>query len=181
MSRFITPALSLLAVCALALLISTQLVEGQRPPAPPAPKDTVGEAQAPPRGAAAPRPQDQPDRFDPAKAEPSSSALETQPEKGQIQGFEFYRDPLNARKPMQTFEEIMKADVADKPKVMAAQQQLLERRYNLTPKLDTSVTMTRGKPLPVGPTARLGSGVTWESLAGASGGEPIWPFLCPSW
>jgi cytochrome c peroxidase len=49
--------------------------------------------------------------------------------------------------------------------VMAAQRKLLESRYVLSPKLDPSVTMSRGKPLPVGPTAKLASGLTWEELA----------------
>ena len=31
-----------------------------------------------------------------------------------ILGFDFYRDPLNAKKPMQTFQEIMQADIAQK-------------------------------------------------------------------
>src|SRR5688572_31156769 len=48
---------------------------------------------------------------------------------------------------------------------MAAHRKLLERRYDLTPKLDPSAKMSRGKPLPVGPTARLKAGATWDSLA----------------
>ena len=31
--------------------------------------------------------------------------------------------------------------------------------------------MSRGKPLAVGPTARLGAGVTWQQLAGMSADE----------
>lgn len=41
-------------------------------------------------------------------------------------GFDFARDPLNEKRPMQPPEEIMKSDIADKPKVTAAQQKLLE-------------------------------------------------------
>jgi cytochrome c peroxidase len=48
---------------------------------------------------------------------------------------------------------------------MATHRQLLERRYNLTPQVDSQVTMTRGKPVPVGPTAKLPQGVSWEQLA----------------
>jgi hypothetical protein len=48
---------------------------------------------------------------------------------------------------------------------MAAQRTLLENRYNLTPKLDPAMKMSRGKPLAVGPTARLRNGMTWEQLA----------------
>jgi cytochrome c peroxidase len=49
---------------------------------------------------------------------------------------------------------------------MARQQKLLEERYDLTPRPDKNVKMTRGKPLPVGPTARLPQGVSWQALAG---------------
>ena len=51
---------------------------------------------------------------------------------------------------------------------MAAQRALLERRYNLAPQLDPQATMSRGKPLPIGPTARLSGGVTWQQLAESS-------------
>ena len=69
-------------------------------------------------------------------------------------GFDFARDPLNSKRPMQPAEEITKADIADKPKVTAAQQKLLEQRYDLRPRLDSSVKMSRGKPIAIGPTAR---------------------------
>ena len=59
----------------------------------------------------------------------------------------------------------MKNDIAEKPKVTTAQQQLLTQRYELTPRLDSAVKMSRGKPLAVGPTARLSSGASWQSLA----------------
>jgi hypothetical protein len=44
----------------------------------------------------------------------------------------------------------------------------LAARYVLEPRLDPTVTMTRGKRLPVGPTARLQGGVTWDRLGGLS-------------
>lgn len=80
-------------------------------------------------------------------------------------GFDFARDPLNAKRPMQPAEEIMKNDIAEKPKVTEAQRRLLEQRYDLKPRLDSTVKMSRGKPLAVGPTARLSKGATWQSLA----------------
>ena len=61
-------------------------------------------------------------------------------------------------KPGMTFEDVYKAVVAAKPKVMATQRKLLESRYNLEPKLDPNAKMSRGKPLAVGPTARLPRG-----------------------
>jgi cytochrome c peroxidase len=59
----------------------------------------------------------------------------------------------------------MQKEIAGKPGVMAAQRALLERRYNLEPKFDAQVKMSRGKSLAVGPTARLAQGMTWERLA----------------
>ena len=59
----------------------------------------------------------------------------------------------------------MKADIAERPKVMKTQRDLLMRRYDLTPRLDREAKMSRGKPLAVGPTARLQGGLTWQKLA----------------
>ena len=36
-----------------------------------------------------------------------TSALKDQPQQGRITGFDFYRDPLDAKKPFQTFDETM--------------------------------------------------------------------------
>ena len=106
--------------------------------------------------------------FEAKKAKPSSPAFMDQPRDGKILGFDFYRDPLGSEKPMQEPEEMMKKDIAAKPKIMDMQRKLLERRYHLDPKPDSQVKMSRGKPLPVGPTARLSEGMTWERLAGLS-------------
>src|SRR5215470_17044855 len=64
-----------------------------------------------------------------------------------------------------TFAAVMAKDKADKPAVMARQKKLLEERYDLTARPDPKLTMTRGKPIQVGPTARLADGVKWDSLA----------------
>ena len=64
-----------------------------------------------------------------------------------------------------SFADMMKEDLAAKDGIMQRQKKLLEERYDLSPRPDPQVKMTRGKPIPVGPTARLGEGVTWESLA----------------
>lgn len=103
--------------------------------------------------------------FQAPQAQPVSPALANQPDDGKIVGFDFYRDPLNAKKPMQTLTAIMAEESAAKPQVMAAQRELLERRYHLQPTLDPEAKMSRGKPLAVGPTARLPAGVTWERLS----------------
>src|ERR1700730_5216423 len=94
------------------------------------------------------------DVFDPSNALPSSEALIDQQDRGQILGFDFYRDPLGAMKPGMTFEDFFKAGVANKPKVTATQRKLLESRYNLEPKLDPAVKMSRGKPIAVGDLRR---------------------------
>ena len=67
----------------------------------------------------------------------------------------------------ESFEAMMAKDKADKDAVMARQKKLLEERYDLTPRPDPKVKMTRGKPIPVGPTAKLPDGMTWEQ-AGAT-------------
>src|SRR5436853_317898 len=61
------------------------------------------------------------------------------------------------------FAVVLKRDKEAKPRVMAEHQRLLEARYDLSRRVDPNVKMTRGKPIPVGPTARL-KGVTWEQL-----------------
>jgi cytochrome c peroxidase len=71
----------------------------------------------------------------------------------------------------QSFSAMMAKDKADKAGVMARQRRLLEERYDLTPRPDPKVTMTRGKPIPVGPTAKLPPGKTWEQLAAMSSDE----------
>jgi cytochrome c peroxidase len=109
--------------------------------------------------------------FDPTKPAPLNKALAEQPKDGRITGFDFARDPLNADEPFTTFEQIFERESAARPQVTAAQRQLLESRYNLTPRLDPDVKMSRGKPVPVGPTARLRDGVTWERLAEMSPAE----------
>jgi cytochrome c peroxidase len=157
-------------VASVTLMVSSSHGQGTPAPRVNPPPDAVNAAQTP-SDAPLTRPEQQKsghdrlDLFDASKAVPSSTAFENQPDKGQILGFDFYRDPLNAKQPMQTFEEIMQTDIAQKGQVMATHRQLLERRYNLTPQVDSQVTMSRGKPVPLGPTAKLPQGVSWEQLA----------------
>ena len=70
-----------------------------------------------------------------------------------------------------TFQDVMTKDKGDKESVMARQKALLDERYDLTPHPDPKVTMSRGKPIQVGPTARLPEGMTWEKLAAMSSDE----------
>src|SRR6266704_2935150 len=69
------------------------------------------------------------------------------------------------------FDVVRTRDKANKASVMAAQQRLLEARYNLTRRVDENVRMTRGTPIPVGPTAKLQNGLTWEQLGRMSPDE----------
>src|SRR5437867_3193674 len=71
----------------------------------------------------------------------------------------------------ETFQAVMAKDKADKPAVMARQKKLLEERYELASRPDKKVTMFRGKPLQVGPAARLTEGTTWDNLAEMSPDE----------
>jgi cytochrome c peroxidase len=164
---------SLILAAGLSLTATDSWTQSQKPADRNAPHDAVMEVQSP-REVPRTRPEqqksqhDQSDVFLPPKAEPASTALNNQPDDGKILGFDFYRDPLNAKKPMMTFKEVMDKDVAEKPKVMETQRRLLETRYNLTPKLSSDVKMSRGKPIAVGPTARLPQGTTWTKLASMS-------------
>src|SRR5438132_150255 len=79
------------------------------------------------------------------------------------------------------FDVVRARDKAAKARVMAAHQKLLEARYDLRRRVDESVRMTRGKPIPIGPTARLKNGVTWEQLGRMSPEEirekGVFPYL----
>jgi cytochrome c peroxidase len=139
-------------------------------PKPPAPPDAIARA-AESCAPAVKRPEqvktahDLSDIFDVHRAEPSSPVFQGQAKKGKVSGFDFYRDPLNADRPYADPLRIQQQETAAKPGVMRAQQKLLEERYDLTPRLDLAVKMARGKPLCVGPTARLQNGLTWDKLA----------------
>lgn len=111
------------------------------------------------------------DIFEPSKAQPASPSFKQQPDDGEFKGFDFGRDPLNAKKPMMTLKEVMEETMAAKPAVMEHQRKLLESRYDLTPRTDPNITMSRGKPQPLGPTARLPEGMTWEKLGAMSPDE----------
>lgn len=65
----------------------------------------------------------------------------------------------------ESFEAMMAKDKAGKAEVIARHKALLEERYDLTRKVSKKTKMTRGKPVPIGPTARLPAGVTWQQLA----------------
>src|SRR4051812_17997527 len=128
--------LALVAAAGTVVTLSARQ-DDRRPPATKAVPDAVADAQTP-RPVPTDRPEqrktehDRSDMFDPKKPAPLTTAFTEQPEMGRETGFDFARDPLNAKHPFQTFEETMRDDVAAKPKVTATQHKLLEHRYNLT-------------------------------------------------
>ncbi len=64
-----------------------------------------------------------------------------------------------------TFSEIMKEDIKNKSSLMRKHHKLLKERFNLSEKVDKNATMSGGKPLPVGPTAKLQQGVSFSALS----------------
>jgi cytochrome c peroxidase len=80
------------------------------------------------------------------------------------------KDPPSSFMPVieEPFEVVRARDKANKSRVMAAAMRRLEERYDLKSHPDPTVKMTHGKPIQVGPTARLKNGVTWEQLGSMS-------------
>ncbi len=77
------------------------------------------------------------------------------------------------------FAALMTRMKAEKPKVMARQMELLNKRYDLSDRPAKGVTMTRGKPVQEGVRVKLPAGMTWEKLAAMSPEEikekGLWP------
>ena len=71
----------------------------------------------------------------------------------------------------ETLQDRMAKDKAGKAEVAARQRELLESRYDLAERPDGKAKMSRGKPLQVGPAARLPGGMTWDGLAAMSPAE----------
>jgi len=63
------------------------------------------------------------------------------------------------------FAAIMSRMKSAKPEVIAKHKALLEARYDLSDRAAPGVTMSRGKAVQAGVRAKLGSGLTWETLA----------------
>jgi cytochrome c peroxidase len=79
------------------------------------------------------------------------------------------RSSLASVEDVADFDQFYKMCVENKPKVNAARAQYMARRYNFTGKVTREATMTRGKPLPIGPVVRLPEGIAgWEELAALS-------------
>ncbi|HWE30284.1 MAG TPA: cytochrome B6, partial [Polyangia bacterium] len=52
-----------------------------------------------------------------------------------------------------------------RPTVMKRARDLLAARYDLSGRTDSTTRMSGGKRIPVGPTARLPKGASWDALA----------------
>jgi len=176
LSRFIMCSVLFVFACS-AVAVVGQATKSPRPPAPKkvreaeSPRDAVQEAQSP-RKDPGERPEqrlterDQSAIFKAEQSPASSAAFKDQPEQGRASGFDYYLDPPNSKKPGQSFDAIMQDDVKAKPQVTADQRKLLESRYDLEPRFDKTATMSRGKPLVVGPVARLPQEVKWDEIGG---------------
>jgi cytochrome c peroxidase len=67
-----------------------------------------------------------------------------------------------------SFQETMKKMAAEKAEIMARQMELLNKRYDLSDKPASGVTMSKGKAIQDGVRAKLPKGVTWDALAAMS-------------
>src|SRR5688572_3655040 len=102
-----------------------------------------------------------------AKTTHNGSIAETKT-KG-FDGVDFSYDAFGApsgQDPTKISEQVKAKDMAEKPKVLAKQRQLLAERYKMECRTQPSVTMTNGKPQPIGPTIQLKNGLTWDKLGG---------------
>lgn len=96
----------------------------------------------------------------------NGSAIAEKKKKG-FDGVDFSYDNFGAppgQDPQENARKAMEKDIADKPKVLARQKQLLADRYQLDCRNDAHLVMTKGKPQPLGPTVRLKDGATWDKL-----------------
>ncbi|EEF59160.1 hypothetical protein [Pedosphaera parvula] len=82
---------------------------------------------------------------------------------------------------VEPFDVVRARDKEAKPRVMAEHQKLLDERYDLRRHVDENVHMTRGKPIPVGPTAKIKNGLTFEQVSKMSPDEirekGVFPYL----
>ncbi|HZT80937.1 MAG TPA: hypothetical protein VFA26_11965, partial [Gemmataceae bacterium] len=70
------------------------------------------------------------------------------------------------------FDEFCRQCTANKARVNEERRKYMGRRYHFTGAVTREATMTRGKPIPVGPVTRLPEGVaSWEALAELSPAE----------
>src|SRR6185312_5059564 len=118
----VTSALAFGALAGAVILLTAPAKSQSRTDA--APPDAIAEAQTP-KEVPIERPEqkktshDLSDVFNSSNAVPSSEALTNQQDRGQMLGFDFYRDPLGATRPGMTFDDFYRAGVANKAGVAA--------------------------------------------------------------
>ena len=71
----------------------------------------------------------------------------------------------------EVFTQTMARMKAAKAEVMKRQMNLLADRYDLSNRVASGVTMSRGKPIQEGVRAKLAAGTTWEKLGSMAPGE----------
>lgn len=84
-------------------------------------------------------------------------------------------------KTSETFDQMVQRRKQEKAARAKRHEALLKDRYDLSNRSHKDVKMFRGKPVPMGPTARLKNGLTWERLAQMSPDEirdkNVFPYL----
>ncbi|HEY7129685.1 MAG TPA: hypothetical protein VH332_08435, partial [Nitrospira sp.] len=107
------------------------------------------------------------------KQQAQVGTIEDAKQKG-FEGVDFSYDVFGApsgQDGLKIADQVMKKDIAEKPDVMKRQHKLLQDRYDLSCRAEKGVTMTKGKSQPIGPTVKLGPGMTWEQLGQLSPDE----------
>lgn len=69
------------------------------------------------------------------------------------------------------FEGVRKKMIAAKPAIQKKHADLLAERYDLSNRAAKDATMSRGKPLQIGPRTKLQGGLTWDTLAAMSAAD----------
>ncbi len=79
----------------------------------------------------------------------------------------------------ESFQKIVDKMVADKSRVEAEHQKLLQERYDMANRAAPGLTMFRGKPVQEGVRVKLPGGATWDQLTGMTPEEikekDLWP------
>jgi cytochrome c peroxidase len=102
-----------------------------------------------------------------SRSKEKSDPLIGETKKKGFDGVDFSYDVFGAppgQDPQENARKVMEKDTAEKPKVMSRHTKLLQERYALDCKTASGVTMSRGKPQPIGPTVKLKDAMAWDSL-----------------
>ncbi|HKQ96399.1 MAG TPA: cytochrome B6 [Candidatus Polarisedimenticolia bacterium] len=79
----------------------------------------------------------------------------------------------------ESFNDLVKRLIAEKPQFAQRQQALLSQRYDLADRSTAGITMSKGKPVQTGVRVKLTGSTTWAGLAGMTPEEikskDMWP------